>query len=88
MIQRLTSLDSCMEFIKDVNADPVFSDPMLVSDEQWEINLLKSVERPDKEVLGVYRDDALIGFFVFYTLLAIYFKTFWTFQWLFTFFIT
>ena len=65
MIQRLTSLDSCIEFIKDVNADPVFSDPMLATDEQWEINLLKSVDRPDKEVLGVYQDDVLIGFFVF-----------------------
>ncbi len=65
MIQILTSLDSCMEFIRDVNADPVFSDPMLATDEQWENNLMKSVERPDKEVLGVYRDDVLIGFFVF-----------------------
>ena len=29
MIQRLTSLDSVMDFIRDVQQDPVFSDPML-----------------------------------------------------------
>lgn len=65
MIQRLTSLDSCMEFIKDVQQDPVFLDPMLSTDEQWENNLLRSVKREDEEVLGVYRDGKLAGFFVF-----------------------
>lgn len=65
MIQKLKSLDSCMDFIMDVNGDPVFSDPMLVSDEQWRLNLLRSVERADEDVLGVYRDGTLTGFFVF-----------------------
>ena len=65
MIQRLTSLDSCMEFIKDVQQDPVFSDPMLSTVEQWENNLLRSVKREDEEALVVYRDGKLAGFFVF-----------------------
>ena len=65
MIQKLKSLDSCMDFIMDVNRDPEFSDPMLVTDEQWRLNLLRSVERTDEDVLGVYRDGTLIGFFVF-----------------------
>ncbi len=65
MIQKLKSLDSCMDFIMDVNRDPVFSNPMLVTDEQWRLNLLRSVERTDEDVLGVYREGILIGFFVF-----------------------
>ena len=65
MIQKLKSLDSCMDFIMDVNQDPEFSDPMLVTDEQWRLNLLRSVERTDEDVLGVYRDGTVIGFFVF-----------------------
>lgn len=65
MIQKLKSLDSCMDFIMDVNRDPEFSDPMLVTDEQWRLNLLRSVERTDEDVLGVYRDGTVIGFFVF-----------------------
>ncbi len=65
MIQKLTSLDSVMDFIRDVQQDPVFSDPMLSTDEQWENNLLRSVKREDEEVLGVYQDGILTGFFVF-----------------------
>ena len=65
MIQKLTFLDSCMGFIRDVQQDPAFSDPMLSTDEQWENNLLRSVKREDEEVLGVYRDGILIGLFVF-----------------------
>ena len=65
MIQRLTSLDSVMDFIRDVQQDPVFSDPMLATDEQWENNLLRSVKREDEEALVVYRDGELAGFFVF-----------------------
>ncbi len=65
MIQRLMSLDSVMDFIRDVQQDPVFSDPMLATDEQWENNLLRSVKREDEEALVVYRDGELAGFFVF-----------------------
>ena len=54
-----------MDFIRDVQQDPVFSDPMLSTDEQWENNLLRSAKREDEEVLGVYREGKLAGFFVF-----------------------
>ena len=54
-----------MEFIKDVNGDPDFSDPMLVSEEEWENNLLQTPEEPENDVLGVYRDGDLTGVFVF-----------------------
>ena len=70
MIQKLTSLDSVMDFIREVQQDPVFSDPMLSTDEQWENNLLRSVKRKDEEVLGIYREGMLIGFFVFLVTVA------------------
>ena len=65
MVQKLDSLDSVMGFIRDVQQDPVFSDPMLSTDEQWEVNLLSAPVRPDKIILGVYQDSKLVGLFVF-----------------------
>jgi ribosomal protein S18 acetylase RimI-like enzyme len=66
MIRKLTSLQACRDFIDALNCDPVFSDPMLSTSEQIEVNLFNAVRKPNDHVLGVYRDSgALIGLFVF-----------------------
>ena len=65
MIQKLASLDACMDFIGEISRDPAFSDPMLSTPEQIEVNLRKAVEKPDDHVLGVYREGKLEGLFVF-----------------------
>ncbi len=65
MIQKLTSLDSCMEFIHGIKDDPVYSDPMFVTPETMKFNLLDAVQSDDQSVFGVYRDQKLIGLFSF-----------------------
>ena len=68
MIRELNELESCMDFINRFASDPDYSDPMLSTQEEFEVNLLKSVKKPNNHVLGVYNADALIGLFVFLVL--------------------
>ena len=65
MIQKLTSLEPCMGFIQDLNSDPEFSDPMISTPQLIEQNLMKSVNKPDDHVLGVYEDGVMTGLFDF-----------------------
>lgn len=65
MMQKLTSLDSCMEFIHGIKDDPVYSDPMFVTPETMKSNLFDAVQSDYKSVFGVYRDEELIGLFSF-----------------------
>jgi len=65
MIRRLTSLDEHRAFIADFVGDPVFSDPMLATAEELELNLLRAVSKPNDHVLGVYEGGCLTGLFVF-----------------------
>lgn len=65
MIQKLTSLDPYMDFIREINSDPVFSDPMLSTQENMSANLYRAVGKPDNHVLGVFRGGVMTGLFVF-----------------------
>ena len=65
MIRELQDLEPYMDFIRDVNADPAFSDPMLCTPGELEQNLLRAVEKPNDRVLGVFRDEAIVGLFDF-----------------------
>ena len=65
MIQKLTSLNPYMDFIREINSDPVFSDPMLSTQENMSANLYRAVGKPDNHALGVFRDGVMTGLFVF-----------------------
>ncbi len=65
MIQKLTTLDSCKEFIDKFRNDPNYSDPHLATPENMDSNLYDAVNRKCSGVFGVYREDQLIGLFSF-----------------------
>ncbi len=65
MICELHSPEACRAFVEELLYDPEFSQPMLSEPGMLENKLLSAFGRPDETVLGVYRDDALIGLFVF-----------------------
>ena len=51
------------------HGDAQFSDPMLTNEEQFQTNLVKCVEHPDRHcALGVYLGEQLIGLFIFLVL--------------------
>ncbi len=69
MIQSIKSYEECRDFASCFNGDPNFSDPMLCHEEQLQNNLIKSIEKPDRHcVLGIYRDEQMIGLFAFLVL--------------------
>lgn len=65
MIRELTTFESYWEFINEINADPVYFEPMLSTQEQIESNLLRALKDPDQVPLGVFRGDVMTGLFVF-----------------------
>jgi GNAT superfamily N-acetyltransferase len=65
MIRELSELTPYLDFIRDVNGDPCFSDPMLCTPGELEQNLLRAVGKPNDRVLGVFRDGTLVGLFDF-----------------------
>lgn len=65
MIRELTELEPYRGFIEEINADPVYLDPMLSTEEQIEGNLLSAQSDPDKTALGVFEDGVMTGLFVF-----------------------
>lgn len=65
MIKTLTTLDESMDFIQDVNSDPIFHDPMLSSREQFQFHLAEAVAAPNKDVFAAFDGDELTGVFSF-----------------------
>ena len=65
MVKRIDSLDNCREFIRSFEKDDRYSDPMLSTPEQIEVNLLNAVKKDNNHVLCVTRDQSIIGLFVF-----------------------
>lgn len=69
MIRIIKTYEECHDFASGFIGDPNFSDPMLSDEEQVQCNLIKSIEKPDRHcVLGIYREDQMIGLFVFLVL--------------------
>lgn len=69
MIRKITSYEECRAFANDLQRDLCFSDPMLTTEEQVRCNLIKSINQPERhDVLGVYREETLIGLFAFLVL--------------------
>ena len=65
MIEYIKDLTPFLDFISGVNADPDCSEPMLSTEEQMEVNLRKSLNKPNDHVLGVWEDEAFTGLFDF-----------------------
>ena len=63
MIKIIKAYEECSAFAAGFQGDPNFSDPMLCSEEQVRCNLIKSIERPDCDVLGIYCDGQMTGLF-------------------------
>ncbi len=56
-------------FADSFHTDPDFSDPMLTCDEQLQNNLLNAIDKPETHrVLGVFRENTLVGLFSFLVL--------------------
>ncbi len=68
-IRELKTYEECQAFTENFIGDLKYSDPMLSSREQFQNNLIKSIENPDRHrVIGVYQDNKLVGLFAFLTL--------------------
>lgn len=52
MIQDISSYEDCREFISGFQGDPLFSDPMLSTQEMLDCNLIKAFTRPNRRILG------------------------------------
>ena len=63
MIQKLTTLDFCEDFIHAFMDDPNYSDPHLATPEMIASNLYDAVNDEDSSVFGVFRNDKLVGLF-------------------------
>ena len=63
MIKIIKAYEECSAFAAGFQGDPNFSDPMLCSEEQIYGNLIKSIEKPDCHVIGVYCDGQMTGLF-------------------------
>lgn len=68
MIKVRTSVQEYLDFVNEINRDPNFSDPMLISEEQMRNHLLNAPTRQDCQVLGVFDGAELTGLFVFLVL--------------------
>lgn len=65
MIKILTSVDEYMDFIRDVNVDPNFHEPMLSTGEQFRCNLLDALVKPNKQVFATFGVQEITGLFSF-----------------------
>lgn len=68
MVKVLTSVAEYLDFANEINRDPDFSDPMLISEEQMRNHLLNAPTRQDCQVLGVFDGAEMTGLFVFLVL--------------------
>ena len=69
MIQPITSVGECLDFMGTFYEDPQFSDPMLSDKEQFQRNFARAMEKPETHsTWGIFRDGKMIGLFTFLVL--------------------
>lgn len=69
MIQRMTSVGECLDFMGTFYEDPQFSDPMLSDKEQFQRNFARAMEKPETHCTwGIFRAGKMIGLFTFLVL--------------------
>jgi len=65
MLIKINDAREYLDFVKEINSDSNFSDPMLSDDEKMKCNLLDAVNKPTNHIFGVFKEEALVGLFVF-----------------------
>lgn len=65
MIEEINDIKIIREFVKDFEENEIFSDPMLKKREQFENNLVKSINDKENKVIGIYDNNKNIGLFSF-----------------------
>ncbi len=65
MIRPVDSIAPWRELIASLCRDPDFSDPTFETPEELERDLRRAAGRPDRRTLGVWRDGAPVGLFLF-----------------------
>ena len=65
MIRTLSSFEPYCDFIRSFSNDPVFSDPMLVTEAQRQKHLYEVPADPCACLLGSFAGETLTGLFVF-----------------------
>lgn len=65
MLKILTSVNEYMDFVKEINSIPNFSNPMLSSKEQIQCNLSDAPNKPMHQILGIFEKEEIVGLFVF-----------------------
>lgn len=68
MIRILRELEPYVSFLNEINQDPDYSDPHLLTEEQIQCNLRNAVEKQSDLVLGVFEGERMTGLFVFLVL--------------------
>ncbi len=68
MIRILRELEPDTPFLTELNRDPDYSDPHLLTEEQIQCNLRNAVEKQSNLVLGVFEGERMTGLFVFLVL--------------------
>lgn len=67
--RKIADYEQCRSFVSGFFQDENYSDPMLATEEQVQNNLIQSIEEPNEhDAIGIYRNNELIGLFVFLTL--------------------
>lgn len=68
-IKSITSFDECEVFVRGFCYDNVFSDPMLLNDEQVICNLKKAIKETENHlVTGIFEGQKMVGLFSFLVL--------------------
>ena len=65
MIKKILNEVEALSFIKPLINDKIYSNPMLKTEEQININLLRVIYDSEDFVIGVYNNEELIGVFSF-----------------------
>ena len=65
MIKKILNEVEALSFIKPLINDKIYSNPMLKTEEQINMNLLRVIYDSEDFVIGVYNNEELIGVFSF-----------------------
>lgn len=65
MLKKFNDVKKYVGFIKELNQDPDFCQPMLSTNEQMQQDLLDSPNKEDHQVFGIFDGEEIIGLFAF-----------------------
>ena len=65
MIKVLNSVHEYRNFINEIGKDEFFGDPGCKNEEKLQSMISNALKDPSKQVIGVFRENIMIGFFIF-----------------------